>query len=351
MRALTVGTGGRVQWRDAPVPRLPSPEGAIVHPIAVATCDLDRLLALGRTPFPLPLHFGHECVAEVLSVGEHVVQVRPGDRVVVPFQISCGTCAPCRAGHTGNCATVPPVSMYGFGVGGGHWGGAVSDQLAVPYADAMLVRLPSGVEAAAAASVADNVCDGYRHIGPHAKLIDDGDGEVLILAGMSRRPVFSASVPLYAGLVARALGARRVHFCDSREDVRRHAEQLGLEPHEPSELRHLPTLPLVVDATASPSGIRAALEHTAPDGVCSSVGLLHRIAPIPAGLMFGRNVTLHIGRSHARALIPRVLELVSSGKLRPELVTTDLAPIDEAPRAIKAHLHGGATKTILVEGA
>jgi alcohol dehydrogenase len=351
MRALTVGTRGRVQWREVPVPRLPGPDGAIVHPIAIATCDLDRLLLLGRTPFPLPLHFGHECVAEVLSVGEHVVQVRPGDRVVVPFQISCGTCAPCRAGHTGNCASVPPVSMYGFGVGGGHWGGAVSDQLAVPYADAMLVPLPSGVEPAAAASVADNVCDGYRHIGPHANLLENGDGEVLILAGMSRRPVFSASVPLYAGLVARALGARHVHFFESRDHVRRRAEQLGLEAHKPSEIRQLPTLPLVVDATASPSGIRTALEHTAPDGVCSSVGMLHRVAPIPAALMFGRNVTLHIGRSHARALIPNVLELVSSGRLRPELVTSDLAPIDDAPRAIGEHMHGDATKTILVEGA
>jgi alcohol dehydrogenase len=79
--------------------------------------------------------------------------------------------------------------------------------------------------------------------------------------------------------------------------------------------------------------------------------MLHRLAPIPAGLMFGRNVTLHIGRSHARALIPDVLALVSSGKLHPELVTTDLAPLDDAPRAITEHMHGDATKTILVEGA
>jgi alcohol dehydrogenase len=241
--------------------------------------------------------------------------------------------------------------MYGFGVGGGHWGGAVSDELSVPYADAMLVPLPAGIEPAAAASVADNVCDGYRHIAPHANLLEAGDGEILILAGMGRRPVFSASVPLYAGLVARALGARRVHFFDSREHVRRHAEQLGLEPHKPSDIRQMRTSPLVVDATASPSGIRTALEHTAPDGICSSVGMLHRVAPIPAALMFGRNVTLHIGRSHARALIPAVLELVASGRLRPELVTTDLAAIDDAPRAIKNHAQGEATKTILVEGA
>lgn len=351
MRALTVETGGRVEWKQAPAPPPPGPDGAVVHPIATATCDLDRLLALGRTPFPLPLHFGHECVAEVLSVGERVTNVRPGDRVVVPFQISCGNCHPCRAGHTGNCATVPPVSMYGFGVGGGHWGGVLSDQLAVPYAEAMLVPLPAGIEPAAAASVADNVCDGYRHIGPHTSLLQHPDSEVLILAGIGRRPVFSPSVPLYAGLVAKALGARWVHFVDSRDDVRRHAERLGLEAHRSDDLRRIPALPLVVDATADPAGIRAAIEHTAPDGVCTSVGALHRTARLPVGLMFGRNATFHIGRSHARALIPAVLDLMTAGRLRPELVTTQLAGIDQAPRAINAHIRGQETKTILVEGA
>lgn len=349
MRALTLGAGARLQWRDVPTPRAPGPDGAIVHPIAAATCDLDRMLALGRTPFVLPLHFGHECVAEVLSVGERVSTVRRGDRVVVPFQINCGHCAPCRAGHTGNCASVPPVSMYGFGVGGGHWGGVISDQLAVPFADAMLVRLPDGIDPAAAASVADNVSDGYRHIAPHLELVRQPGAEIVIVAGMMRRPPFSASVPLYAGLVAKALGAATVHLVDSRMFVRAHAERLGLVAHPPGELRGLPLAPLVIDATAVPSGMRAAVQHTAPDGVCSSVGTLHRNARFPTALMYGRNVTLKIARSHARALIPGVLELMAAGKLRPEEVITDVAKMDDAPHAITRHVRGEATKTILVE--
>jgi alcohol dehydrogenase len=57
-----------------------------------------------------------------------------------------------------------------------------------------------------------------------------------------------------------------------------------------------------------------------------------------------------VARSHARALIPRVLELVAAGRLHPELVTTHLAKLDDAPRAITDHvLRGEATKTILVE--
>src|SRR3954467_9844885 len=165
-RALPLVPGGRLRWRSVPAPQPPGPLGAVVRPLAVATCDMDRPIGLGATPFPTPLAFGHECVAEVLSVGGEVAAVRPGQRVVVPFQISCGACGACRAGRTANCLAVPPVSMYGFGPAGGHWGGAVADELSVPFADAMLVPLPGGIDPVAAASVADNVSDAHRHVGP-----------------------------------------------------------------------------------------------------------------------------------------------------------------------------------------
>src|SRR3954467_1112737 len=204
MRALVLSPGGRLAWRSVPSPPPPPPEGAVVRPIAIATCDMDRPIALGTTPFPAPLHFGHECVAEVVSVGGAVRDFRPGQRVVVPFQINCGQCAACLAGRTGNCETVPPISMYGFGLAGGHWGGAIADELAVPFADGMLVALPEGLDPAAAASVADNVSDGYRHVGPYLPaLIAEGRGEeVLIVGSVKRRHPYTASVSLYAGLVA-----------------------------------------------------------------------------------------------------------------------------------------------------
>jgi alcohol dehydrogenase len=351
MRALRAAPGARLTWQDVPAPPAPGPGQAIVHPIAVATCDLDRQMLLGATPFVLPLHFGHECVAEVLAVGEEVESVRPGQRVVVPFQISCGVCRACREGRTGNCLAVPPISMYGFGVAGGHWGGAVSDELLVPFADAMLVALPNGIEPAAAASVADNVADAYRHIVPHlpALLDRDPDSDVLILGAVAGRSCTSASVPLYAGQIARALGARRVHFADRRPHVRAHAESLGLVALPPRLLRRQPPAPLVVDASATRPGLRVALEHVASDGVCSCVGSLHRSTPIPTALMFGRNATLHLGRSHARAVIPAVLELMAQARLAPELVTTQVAALDDAPHAVRRHALGADTKTILVE--
>jgi alcohol dehydrogenase len=349
MRALVAGSGGRLGWRSIPAPSGPGPQGAVVHPIAVATCDLDRALVLGKTPFVLPLCFGHECVAEVLTVGEQVSSVRPGQRVVVPFQISCGTCAACTIGHTGNCTGVPPISMYGFGLGGGHWGGALSDQLAVPFADAMLVALPNGIDPVTAASVADNVADGYRHIAPHlpALLQRDPDAQVRIVVSPEKRSPYSASVALYAGLIALALGARHVELIDARPWVRAHAERLGLDALTPADGRRHRPAPLVVDAGASGRSLNAALKATAPDGICTSAGMLHRNARIPVALMYGRNATLHIGRTHARAVIPDVLKLIADRRLHPEQVTTNVADLDDAPRALTEHVRSDATKTIL----
>jgi len=347
MRALTAAPGARLRWRDVPVPATPSPDGAIVHPIAASTCDIDCPLVLGATQLALPLHLGHECVAEVLWIGERVTTVKPGDLVVVPFQINCGACAQCRAGRTGNCTNVPPLSSFGMGLATGHFGGAFSDQLRVPYADAMLVPLPDDVDPVAAASVADNICDSYRHIAPHLPALLDAnpEAEVLIIAGLSRRPTFSASGPLYTGQIARALGARNVTLVDSRAHVRAHAERLGLHALRPRDLRGRAPAPLVAHTSTDPISI--ALSHTATDGICTSSGGLHRSARIPFFKMWARRTTLHIGLPHVRVLMPHVLELMSRGSLRPEDVVTAVAPLDDGPAALREHVLGGGIKTVL----
>ncbi|GAB4983716.1 MULTISPECIES: zinc-dependent alcohol dehydrogenase [Mycobacterium avium complex (MAC)] len=349
MRGLVAYPGGALRWRSLPSPAMPGPQAAIVRPIAVATCDVDRAMMLGRTPFPLPLHLGHECVAEVVDVGDEVSSVRVGDRVVVPFQISCGRCSACRRGHTGSCLSVPPASMYGFGISGGLWGGALADLMAVPFADAMLVALPDGVEPAAAAGVGDNICDAYRQVAPYLPglLAADPDAETLIVGRMGSREPMTSSAVLCTGLIAQALGARRIHIVDGRAAVRERAEQLGLHALDPRRPREWPTAPLTVDATGTPSGLRQVLRHTAPDGVCTCVWSLHRRASVPLAACYVRNVTLHIGRSHVRAVMPSVLELMAAGRLRPELVTTLTASFNDAPGALREHCHGNAIKAIL----
>src|SRR5947208_2084266 len=116
MQSLVLEAPRTVRWHDVPEPDLAAATDALVRPLAVALCDLDGPIIGGQTPFPLPIALGHEAVAEVVAVGSEVRGVRVGDRVVVPFQVSCGTCERCASGLTGTCATVGGTPMFGFGV-------------------------------------------------------------------------------------------------------------------------------------------------------------------------------------------------------------------------------------------
>ena len=167
MQQLTMTADRQVEWWDVPAPVLQGPGEALVRPLAVALCDLDQPILRGEAPIPGPIAIGHEFVAEVTEVGDEVRAVAPGDRVVVPFQISCGACARCRRGQTGDCTSVAPRAMYGFGAFGGDWGGALSDLVRVPFADAMLVAAPVGIAPAVLASASDNIPDGWRTVAPH----------------------------------------------------------------------------------------------------------------------------------------------------------------------------------------
>src|SRR5262245_24499739 len=91
MRQLTRTDIGRLDWVEVPAPSLREPTDALVRPMVVTLCDVDRPMVDGRLPVPGEIGLGHECVAVVVEVGESVATVRPGDRVVVPFQLlPCG---------------------------------------------------------------------------------------------------------------------------------------------------------------------------------------------------------------------------------------------------------------------
>jgi len=334
-----------VRWSEAPAPRLQGDGEALVRPLAVAMCDLDAAWLAGLIPFERPFPLGHECTGEVIEVGDAVRTVAPGDVVVVPFQISCGRCAACTAGHSGSCRSVPRGSAYGMEPLGGPWGGALADVLRVPFADAMLVPLAEGLDPVAVASVADNVPDGYRAVaGP---LADMPAAEVLVVGGWAR------SVGLYAAACAVALGAQRVVYADADPERLERAALLGAEPIAvavgddgallwPDKLGRFP---VTVDASGHHGGLHAALRSTAPDGRCTSVAIYFEPAtPLPLLEMYTRGCTLHTGRCHARALIPDVLALVSSGRLDPSLVTSAVVGFDDAETALAEP----PTKLILV---
>jgi threonine dehydrogenase-like Zn-dependent dehydrogenase len=345
VRQLEITAAHAVEWRDMPAPALAGDAEAIVRPLAVATCDLDTAFLSGTVPLPEPFALGHECVAEVVDVGDGVTRVSPGDVVVVPFQISCGACDPCLAGHTGSCATVPRGSAYGMRPLGGDWGGALADLLRVPFADAMLVLVPDGIEPAAVASVADNVPDGFRAVaGPLAAM---PGAEVLVVGG------FAGSISLYASACALTLGAGRVVFADADAGRLETAAGLGAETVElpagddggPEWPKKLGRFPIVVDASGDHDGLHAAIRSVAPNGVCTSVAIYFEPqTPLPMLEMYTRGCTLHTGRVHARALIPELLDLIAAGRLDPAPITSAIVGFGDAVEA----LADPPTKLVLV---
>jgi threonine dehydrogenase-like Zn-dependent dehydrogenase len=324
VRSLVLEGTRRLSWQETPDPVRRREREAIVRPLVVATCDLDQPMINGQTPFQLPLHLGHECVAEVLEGPERFAA---GDRVVVPFQISCGTCARCERGLSGNCATVPPLSMYGFGAFGGEWGGMLSDRALVPYAEAMLVPLPEGTDPAAAVSAADNMADGWRAVAPALAELPAAD--VLVVSGGAGR-----SIPLYAVDAALALGAASVTYVDTDADRLAVAQQLGAKVLEGDPARSLGVFPITVDGTATPEGLVATLRLTDWGGHCTSIAQLEPEAPLPLLELYTRGVHLHIGRVMARPAIPAILDLLAAGRLRPQLIASMNVPWEDAPQAL-----------------
>jgi alcohol dehydrogenase len=325
MQQLTRLEPGRLAWKEVPEPRLAGPREALVRPLAVTLCDIDRPLAAGRFPVPGEIGLGHEFVAEVLEAGEEVSGVRPGERVIVPFQISCGECDRCRAGLTAHCRGVPPRSQYGFGAFGGDWGGAFSDAVRVPFADAMLLPLPPGVAPAAAACASDNLGDGWRCVAPHLRARPGA--EVLILGGIG-------SVPLYAADVARACGAGRVDYLDTDRRRLEVAEKLGARPLEGPLPESVGEYDLVVDGTLfEPRGLACALRSLAPHGVCVGATIYLEDPHIPAFAMYARGATYVTGRVNARAVMPEVLELLAAGRIDPLAVSERVLPFRSALEA------------------
>ena len=335
MRALTYLGPNNLEWREVPDPTIDAAAEAVVRPLAVATCDLDDTIVRGYAPFQAPFVLGHEGVAEVVEIGDGVTSVRPGDRVVVPFQISCGTCPACTQGRSGSCSTVPQASTYGFGFGeaGTRWGGFLADLIKVPYADAMLVPLPDGVTPQAAAGTSDNLTDAYRAVGP--ALAERPGAPVLIVGGAS-----SGSIGVYAAAQAVALGSERVLYIDKNARRRALAEAYGA-----TTLDHIPDradrrYPITVDASSNPSGLTLALKSLDRDGICTSTALYfdpNAVPEFPLLAMYTQISTFKTGRIHARRDAPRVLEMLASGTFDPSPVTTQTVSFDDAVGALTAH--------------
>ena len=327
MRQLTCTAPGKVEWRDVPAPALQSDVGAIVRPIAVARCDIDLFLAHGFIPSKEPFALGHESVVEIVALGDAVRGLEVGQRAVLSFQLSCGACRSCLAGHSGNCDVYPTLSDYGMQpLSGVEYGGTLSELVWVPYAAAMLHPIPRSADAVAFASVSDNVLDGFRAVAPH---LDAHPGSEVLIVHHGY-----PSIPLYAVQAALALGASRVDFASDDDATLAHAARLGANAVKTDYQKRERRYPIVVDAGLTNHGLEHAVRSTEPEGIFQSLSFYRgRGFGVPLGSMYTLGIRFFIGRVHAASMLPRVVPLVLEGKLRPQEVTTKVVEQSDAPAA------------------
>ncbi|WP_046732423.1 zinc-dependent alcohol dehydrogenase [Streptomyces humi] len=334
MRELTFVARDTVEWREVPDPRPRSGAEAIVAPVAATSCDVDTAILAGHGFVEPPFALGHECVARVVETGDDVASVAPGDLVVVPWSISCGACDHCRSGLTAHCTAVPHMAMYGAPIGG-TWGGLFSDLVRVPYADAMLVPLPAGLDPVTMASASDNWSLSWRLVAPHLR--NRPGARVLVVA--------RGSIGLYVVDIARALGASTVLYVDPDPGHRELARGFGAATAETLEpVRH--GFDIAVEATGRVDQLALAVRSLAPEGVCESAGNHFRPGELPLLDMYLTGVTLRIARDNVRAHIPDALALAGSGEVDPARVVSHVLDWEQLPEALpEKHL-----KPVFVRG-
>lgn len=323
MRHLVIEAPGRLAWRETRRPTLQSGLDAIVRPIAVGRCDLDSGFVRGFAPIASGEPLGHECIAEIVEIGSHVSTVCVGMRVIVAAQISCGTCRACRTGATGRCESVPFAASFGMGREG-NYGGALADYLRVPFADAMLVPMPTTLDPVDIIGAADMALDAWRAVG--IPLQQRPGADVLITGGLA------TVIGLYSVGIARAMGAARIVFCSINERQRECAAALGAETASELAAEH-GRFDIVVDACGDATALPAMFRAAAPEAVVTSVVFYQGDFVLPQRELYSKGITYRTGRPNVRPGIEPVLALCHSGAFRPHDVPQTVFDFDNAIEA------------------
>ncbi len=322
MRALVYRSfGGDLVVEDVPEPVAPA-DGVVVEVGATGVCRSDWHGWQGHDPdIALPHVPGHELAGTVSAVGAEVTRWSVGDRVTVPFVCACGRCPQCLAGDHQVCAA---QRQPGFT----HWGSFAS-HVALDAADVNLVALPSSTGFATAASLGCRYATSYRAVVQQGRV---AAGEQVVVWGCG-------GVGLSAVQIAVALGASVVAV-DVSPAALELAAALGAVPVTGGvEAVREATgggAHLSLDALGSPQTCADSVLSLRPRGRHVQVGLLPGgPTPVPMDRVVGLELELLGSHGMAAHAYPELLDLVASGRLRPDLLVTREIGLDDAAHALR----------------
>ena len=290
MRQLYFEGPQQLVWHDVPEPQLQADHEVLVSTVAATTCDVDAAVIWGLSPFEPPFALGHESVGRVVDMGDAVTGLEVGDIVSVPYHRTCGTCSSCKARLPLHCDNkdVPAglVPSYGF-PHAGEWGGMFSERYRVPWGSHALVKIPEGVDPAAAVSMGDNLTDAWSATVPHIRTRPGARVLITSIGGYG----------LYAVQWSVAAGAELVTYVDHDPARLALAERLGAVSREwDPKLKLRERYDVIVNARMGGDVLDFALTAAAPGAHCTNVVIFFEKVPLSLGVMHmsGGDVSIHL---------------------------------------------------------
>ncbi len=370
MKALTWHGKNDIRCESVPDPQIEDGRDAIIKVTACAICGSDLHIFDGVIPsMEKGDVLGHETMGEVVEVGAENKTLKVGDRVVVPFTISCGQCFFCQRGFFSGCERSnpnakkaekmwghSPAGLFGYSHILGGFAGGQADYLRVPYADVGPIKVPSSLSDEQVLFLSDIFPTGYMA----ADFCNLKGGETVAIWGCG-------PVGQFAIRSAFLLGAGRVIAIDSvperlqlaedagamtldykKDDIYERIQDLtegrgadacidavGTEPDTASGIDAVVDRIKVATfmGTDRPHVLRQAIMCCRNFGTVSIVGVYGGyLDKIPMGSAINRGLTFRMAQTPVQHYLPKLLKCIEEGDIDPSFVITHRARLEDGPK-------------------
>ncbi|PLR83102.1 MULTISPECIES: zinc-dependent alcohol dehydrogenase [Bacillus] len=357
MKAVTYQGIKNVSVQDVDDPAIMKADDIIVKITASAICGSDLHLIHGLVPnMPTDFIFGHEPMGVVEEVGPEVTRLKKGDRVIIPFNVSCGECWYCKHDITSQCDNSNPHgdmgAYFGYSETMGGYAGGQAEYMRVPYGNFTPFKIPedSEVDDEKLVLLADAASTAYWSV-DHAG-VKAGDTVIVLGCG---------PVGLLTQKFAWLKGAKRViavDFLDYRLEHAKRTNKVEVVNFEKEENigTHLKEITqggadVVIDCSGM-SGKMTPMEFLATglklqggalNGVIMATQAVRKAGTIqitgayggryngfPLGDIFQRNIDIRTGQAPVIPYMPVLYNLIAEGKVDPGDVVTHVLPLDQA---------------------
>jgi threonine dehydrogenase-like Zn-dependent dehydrogenase len=373
MKALTWHGKSDIRCETVPDPAIEDDRDAIIKVTACAICGSDLHIFDGVIPaMEKGDVLGHETMGEVVDVGRGNNKLKVGDRVVVPFTISCGECFFCQRGFYSGCERSnpnakkaeelwghSPAGLFGYSHLLGGFPGGQAEYLRVPYADVGPIKVPDGLNDEQVLFLSDIFPTGYMA----ADFCGLKGGETVAVWGcgpvgqlairsaflLGAERVIAIDTILERLQLAKQAGAITIDF--RKEDVYERIQELtagrgadacidavGTEPNTASGVDAVVDRVKVATylATDRPHVLRQAIHCCRNFGTVSVVGVYGGfLDQIPMGSAINRGLTFRMAQTPVQHYMPKLMARIEKGEIDPSVVITHRARLEDGPELYK----------------